>query len=141
MKTKREFQVRKLTGVSVASAIILVLIGVSAMADYRDMTPVIDQNTSTTGNTNANTNANANSKENTKTAGQYVSDAAVTTKVKATFLQTAGLSSAPISVKTYNGKVFLSGVVDSDVQSSLAEQTALRVSGVTSVENDLRVRN
>lgn len=76
-----------------------------------------------------------------ETTGQYVSSSAITTKVKAALLNTPGLSSTKINVKTHKGVVSLSGTVDTKAESQLAEQTAAQVSGVQGVQNNLMVRN
>jgi osmotically-inducible protein OsmY len=77
----------------------------------------------------------------TETTSQYVSSSNVTAKVKAALLQTPGLSSTDINVKTYKGRVLLSGYVNSKAESQLAQQTAAGVAGVTKVENHLVVKD
>src|ERR1700677_778252 len=76
-----------------------------------------------------------------ESTGQYVDSSAITTKVKAALLNTPNLNSASISVKTYKGKVQLSGFVDSLAQSTLAQQATASVPGVLNVENDLIVKS
>lgn len=75
-----------------------------------------------------------------ETTGQYVNGSALTTKVKAAFLQTSGLDSNAISVETYKNVVILSGSVNSEAQSQLAQKTAEGVSGVKKVKNKLVVK-
>ena len=72
-----------------------------------------------------------------QTAGEYVSDAAVTAKVKAALVRAEDIDSMDIEVETYEGHVQLSGFVDSEWQISKAEEIARSVSGVKRVTNSL----
>ena len=72
--------------------------------------------------------------------GQYVDDTVITTKVKAAILQEPGLKSSEINVETFKGVVQLSGFVNSSSDISTATQVARAVSGVTSVKNDMHVK-
>lgn len=72
-----------------------------------------------------------------QTTGEYMSDAAVTTKVKAELLRAKDINSMDIEVETYNGHVQLSGFVDSAWQVSKAEEVTRSVSGVRRVTNSL----
>jgi len=72
-----------------------------------------------------------------QTAGQYMSDAAITTKVKSELLANKDVKSLSISVVTDSGIVTLSGSVESDAQKSLAVQLASSVTGVKSVKDHL----
>ncbi len=67
----------------------------------------------------------------------YINNSALTAKVKTALFNAHGLSSRHISVNSNNGAVALSGSVPSYAQSSLAQQTAAKVNGVSSVENNL----
>jgi osmotically-inducible protein OsmY len=73
-------------------------------------------------------------------AGQYVSDSAVTAKVKTALLAEKGLKSTDISVETQNGTVQLSGFVTSSAQIDQAVDVAEHVNGVKDVKNDLRLK-
>ena len=73
-------------------------------------------------------------------AAQYAKDAAVTTKVKASLLKAEGLGSTAISVETYQGRVLLSGFLDSKAVAEQAVKVAKSVSGVKSVQNNLQVK-
>jgi hyperosmotically inducible protein len=75
-----------------------------------------------------------------QTAGAYMGDAWVTTKVKAGILNEPSLKVTQINVETYKGEVQLSGFVDSAESQAKAVQIARGVSGVTSVKNDMRLR-
>lgn len=73
-------------------------------------------------------------------AGQYVSDAATTAKVKTALLAEKGLKSTDISVETKNGTVQLSGFVVSSDQIDQAMDVTQHVDGVKDVKNDLRLK-
>ena len=78
----------------------------------------------------------ANSGEKT---GAYVDDSWITTKVKSDLLATKDIHSTNISVKTTKGVVTLTGTAKTTEESNKAAQVARGVSGVTIVENDIRV--
>jgi osmotically-inducible protein OsmY len=69
--------------------------------------------------------------------GAYVSDAALTTKVKSVLALESELSAIDISVETNKGVVTLTGAVDNDAQVELAEKVVADLDGVKSVDNDL----
>jgi osmotically-inducible protein OsmY len=75
-----------------------------------------------------------------ETAGEYVDDSVITTKIKALLAQDDFLKSFQISVETYKGTVQLSGFVDSQQAVDKAGQIAQSVNGVQSVKNDLIVK-
>jgi osmotically-inducible protein OsmY len=75
-----------------------------------------------------------------ESAGEYVDDAVITTKVKAAVLGESSLSSAEINVETYKGTVQLTGFVGSRADIDKAVQVAKGVKGVTSVKNDMIVK-
>ena len=72
-----------------------------------------------------------------ESAGEYVDDAVITTKVKAAVLGEPSLKSAEINVETYQGMVQLSGFVRSRADISKAADVAKSVKGVKSVKNDM----
>jgi len=72
--------------------------------------------------------------------GQYVDDTVITTKVKAAILEEPGLKSSEINVETFKGVVQLSGFVSSSADISTATKVANAVAGVTSVKNDMHVK-
>jgi osmotically-inducible protein OsmY len=78
--------------------------------------------------------------EKKETAGQYVDDSVITTKVKAAIFKEEALKTLQINVKTYKGVVQLSGFVDSAESVSKAGEVARRIENVVSVENDLIVK-
>src|SRR5579871_3342114 len=61
--------------------------------------------------TNTNTNTTNTTMNKTSSTGQYFSDTAITTKVKADLLADSDISSLKISVTTKNGNVTLKGTV------------------------------
>lgn len=79
------------------------------------------------------------SKKN-ETAGEYVDDSVITTKVKTAFVKDPDLKAMQIKVKTHKGVVQLSGFVDSAKEVSKAEEIAKNVDNVKSVENDIIVK-
>ncbi len=75
-----------------------------------------------------------------ESTGEYVDDAAITTKVKSALLADQGLSGLSISVETFKGRVQLSGFVNSAEQMERAVKVAQGVSGVRAVENKLSIK-
>lgn len=71
---------------------------------------------------------------------RVLADSAVTTKVKGELLIAKGIPSTSISVETYEGRVQLSGFVDTKEQVAAAGKIAAAVSGVRTVQNDLKVK-
>ncbi len=75
-----------------------------------------------------------------ETAGAYVDDAAITTAVKAKFVEDKTVDAASIKVETLNGTVALSGFAKSNAEKSQAEYLARNTRGVREVRNSLAVR-
>jgi osmotically-inducible protein OsmY len=75
-----------------------------------------------------------------ESAGEYLDDSVITTKVKAAILDDPSLKSFQINVKTYKGVVQLSGFVDSAQMVQRAGKVASGITGVSSVRNDLIVK-
>ncbi len=71
---------------------------------------------------------------------RVLADTAITTKVKSEFLLTKGIPSTAISVETYEGTVQLSGFVDNKEQIAAAVKVTKSVSGVKSVQNNLKAK-
>lgn len=67
------------------------------------------------------------------------SDGLITSKTKYSLWTTVGLKSAMVHVDTVEGRVTLHGRVPTTAQRALAAKTALKVSGVRSVANLLKV--
>jgi hyperosmotically inducible periplasmic protein len=76
-----------------------------------------------------------------QTVGEYIDDAAITTAVKARFVEAKTVDAAAISVETLNGVVQLSGFAKSATERQAAETLAQGVKGVKSVRNSLIVRS
>lgn len=72
--------------------------------------------------------------------GEYIDDSVITTKVKTAIFADASLKSMEINVETFKGVVQLSGFVNSRTDIDKAVELARGVKGVTSVENDMRVK-
>ena len=74
-----------------------------------------------------------------KSTGASIDDAAITTKVKAKFVEDTTVSALNIKVNTYQGTVQLSGFAKSAVEAERAAQLARSVGGVKMVKNDIRL--
>jgi len=72
--------------------------------------------------------------------GGFVSDTALTAKVKTALIDQKGLEGFSIHVNSYQNVVQLSGFVDTDVNKELAGQIARSVDGVGEVVNNLIVK-
>lgn len=75
-----------------------------------------------------------------ESTGQYLDDSVITTKVKAGILNEPSLKVFQIGVKSNNGVVMLSGVVDSAQSITKAVDVAAHVTGVTGIQNNLAVK-
>ncbi len=76
-----------------------------------------------------------------ETVGAYVDDAAITTSVKARFVENKEVDASSIKVETLNGTVMLSGFAKSATEKSTAESIAMKVKGVKTVKNELAIRS
>ena len=79
-------------------------------------------------------------KQESSSAGAYIDDAAITTKVKAAILQESSLKSSEINVETFKGVVQLSGFVNSQADINKAVEVTRNVKGVKSVTNSMRLK-
>jgi hyperosmotically inducible protein len=75
-----------------------------------------------------------------ETVGAYVDDTAITTGVKARFVDNPNVDAASIKVETLNGTVMLSGFAKNNLERGTAERIARDVTGVRSVRNEISVR-
>lgn len=75
-----------------------------------------------------------------ETVGAYVDDTAITTSVKARFIENKQVDASSIKVETLNGTVLLSGFAKSGLEKTTAESLAREVKGVKSVRNEIAVR-
>ncbi|CFQ78596.1 molecular chaperone OsmY [Yersinia pseudotuberculosis] len=76
-----------------------------------------------------------------KKVDNYMSDSAVTAKVKSALLEEKSLKSTDISVETSNGVVTLSGFLNSQAEIETAVEIAGNVEGVKSVSDKLHVKD
>lgn len=75
-----------------------------------------------------------------ESAGEYVDDSVITTKVKSLLAADDLLKSFQIGVETYKGAVQLSGFVNTQEAVNKAIEITKTVKGVTSIKNDLVVK-
>ncbi len=75
-----------------------------------------------------------------ETVGAYVDDAAITTSVKARFVENDKVAASSIRVETLNGTVMLSGFAKDMMEKTTAESIARKVNGVKMVKNEIAVR-
>ena len=75
-----------------------------------------------------------------QSTGEYIDDAAITTKVKAALAADPLTKATQVNVETYQGVVQLSGFVDNQEMVSKAAEIAKGVEGVKSVKNNLAVK-
>jgi osmotically-inducible protein OsmY len=75
-----------------------------------------------------------------ETVGAYVDDAAITTSVKARFVDNSSVDAGAIKVETLNGTVMLSGFAKNSTERATAEDIAMKVKGVKSVKNEIAIR-
>lgn len=75
-----------------------------------------------------------------ESVGAYVDDSAITTAVKARFVEDRSVDAAAISVETMKGTVMLSGFAKNTTEKANAESLTWKVQGVKSVRNEIVVR-
>jgi hyperosmotically inducible protein len=75
----------------------------------------------------------------TDTTGEYLDDAGITAKVKASFGEDKCVKGRHISVRTDHGVVDLTGTVNSKDESDRATALASKVKSVSAVHNNLKV--
>jgi osmotically-inducible protein OsmY len=75
-----------------------------------------------------------------ESVGAYVDDAAITTAVKARFVDNKEVDASSMRVETLNGTVMLSGFAKNTTEKTTAESLAWKVNGVKSVKNEIAVR-
>ena len=74
------------------------------------------------------------------TTGQKVDDSMITAQVKTKLIADPATEAYKINVETKGGVVQLSGFVDSTSERQHATEVARSIGGVTSVDNDLEIR-
>ena len=75
-----------------------------------------------------------------QTVGKAIDDTVLTAEVKAALLRERGIKSTDVKVESSQGRVFLSGFVDTEDQKKRAASVAARVEGVREVRDGLNVR-
>jgi len=75
-----------------------------------------------------------------ESAGEYVDDSVITTKVKSLLAEDDFLKSFQISVETFQGTVQLSGFVNSQKAVDKAVEITRSVKGIKSLKNNLIVK-
>jgi osmotically-inducible protein OsmY len=78
---------------------------------------------------------------NGQSAGAYIDDALITTKVKAAIAADDKLSAFAINVETLKGVVQLSGFVDTHDEITRAAEVARKVEGVKSVTTNIQLKD
>ena len=75
-----------------------------------------------------------------ESVGAYIDDSAITTAVKARFVEDKNVDASSIRVETLKGTVMLSGFAKNSNEKTMAESLAWKVKGVSSVKNEIAVR-
>jgi osmotically-inducible protein OsmY len=75
-----------------------------------------------------------------ESAGEYIDDSTITSKVKSAIFNEPTLKGWDINVETYKSVVQLSGFVNSQANINTAGSVARSVKGVVSVKNDLLLK-
>lgn len=75
-----------------------------------------------------------------ESVGAYVDDTAITTAVKARFVENKDVDASSIRVETLKGTVMLSGFAKNSTERTTAEALAMKVNGVKMVKNEIAVR-
>jgi osmotically-inducible protein OsmY len=81
------------------------------------------------------------SSQTSESTGEYIDDSVVTTRVKSAFVQDEAVNALDIKVKTYKGRVQLSGFADDPKTIERAVSIARATPGVKSVANDIRLKS
>jgi len=76
-----------------------------------------------------------------ETIGEKIDDASITTQVKYALLNHKGTSALKTKVRTNDGVIVITGVAASEAEKALVTKLAQDVRGVTSVRNEMTVKN
>lgn len=98
--------------------------------------------TSGTSNSSPNTGtmqASDNGAAPTRSAGRYVDDKTISTKINAAFLADLDLKSGGIKVRTYKGVVTLTGHTTSQEQIDAAMEKVHSVDGVKAIKDHVKI--
>ena len=77
---------------------------------------------------------------NQESVGAYIDDSAITTAVKARFVESNVVDANAISVETMKGTVMLSGFAKNSAEKTNAEALTWKVGGVKAVKNEIAMR-
>lgn len=75
-----------------------------------------------------------------ESTGEFVDDAAITTKVKAALIKDEVVKARDVNVETFKGRVQLSGFVENAAQKTRAGEIAGGIAGVLDVKNNITVK-
>lgn len=75
-----------------------------------------------------------------QSAGDYLHDAGITTRVKTALIREPDIHAMDIHVETMNGRVQLSGFAASQKEIDRAIEIATSVSGVEGIKNDIQLK-
>ncbi len=75
-----------------------------------------------------------------ESVGAYIDDSAITTAVKARFVDNPSVDASAISVETMKGTVMLAGFAKSGTEKTNAEALTWKVDGVKAVKNEIAIR-
>ena len=120
-----------------ATALLVTGLAIAPAASYANDTTKANAANAQTG-TSSMQGQSGMTTHTTKT-GAAVSDAAITTKVKAKFAADKGVSATNIHVDTDNGVVKLTGTAKSQDEAMKAADIAKATEGVASVDNAIQV--
>ena len=76
-----------------------------------------------------------------RSTGAYLDDKTISAKVKTDLYSDSQVKASQVDVTTYQGKVQLSGFVQTQAQKDRAAEIASKVKGVQTVQNDLQIRS
>lgn len=78
--------------------------------------------------------------QTSQSTGEYIDDAAITTKVKSALIADSEVSAFPVDVDTTKGVVHLTGTADTRAEADKAAAIARRVPGVKAVVSKIQVK-
>lgn len=80
-------------------------------------------------------------KADNRSAGEVVSDALLTTRIKSALMANPGVNSFDIKVKTRNGEVAMSGHIANQAQLDLATSIIHSIDGVRAIQSNVSLEN
>lgn len=95
---------------------------------------------STLGCASTSENEPKSSSTKNESAGEYLDDSVITTRVKTAVFNEETLKSSEINVETFKGVVQLSGFVISQADIDKAVEITRNIKGVTSVKNNMQLK-